>query len=112
MSVNFRTGRGVARWSLGLLRSTARILLDREAAEEIRDAVRKGLEAVDDTRVADLHVWAVGPNMYSAIASIVTHHPKPPEHYKTLLPADLGLVHVVVEVHTCNEQGMPLDAPV
>ena len=95
----------VARWSFGLLRSTARILLDREATDDIRNEVRTALESEDDNRISDLHVWAVGPNLYSVIVSVVTHHPKDPAHYKQLLPKDLGLVHSVVEVHRCDDAG-------
>ncbi len=93
----------VARWSLGLLHSTAQILLDREAPEELRTTVRDNIESRDDNRVVDLHVWAVGPGIYSAIVAIVTHHPQPPDHYKALLPQDLNLVHVTVEVHDRND---------
>lgn len=98
----------VAKWSLGLLRSTSNILLDREAADEIREAIRHAIEAEDDNRVADLHVWAVGPNIYSAIVSVVTHHPRPPDHYKELTPPGLGVMHIVVEVHGCTADGLPL----
>ncbi len=93
----------VARWSLGLLHRTAQILLDREAPEELRATVRDNIESRDDNRVVDLHIWAVGPNIYSAIVAIVTHHPQPPDHYKALLPEDLNLVHVTVEVHNWND---------
>lgn len=98
----------VARWSLGLLHGTSVILLDREGPDDVRDAIKEQIEAQDDNRVADLHVWAVGPNIYSAIVSLVTHHPKPPDHYKRLIPRNLGVVHLVVEVHRCNEEGDPL----
>lgn len=97
----------VARWSLGLLRSTSNILLDREAPDELRDVIKDEIEASDDNRVADLHVWAVGPNLYSVIVSLVTHHPRPPDHYKSLIPEGLGVMHVVVEVHTCTDEGLP-----
>ena len=30
-----------------------------------------------------------------------------PEHYKALLPAELGVVHATVEVHECREQPTP-----
>lgn len=92
----------VARWSVGLLRSTSAILLDRSAPAEVSDAVRGSIEAVDDNRVADLHVWSVGPNIYSAIVSVVTHEPRPPEHYKRLIPAEAGIVHASVEVNECE----------
>jgi Co/Zn/Cd efflux system component len=59
------------------------------------------VEKADDSRITDLHLCSVDPNIYSAIISVVTHHPRPPEHYKQLLPSDLGLVHVTVEVRQC-----------
>lgn len=100
----------VGRWSLGLLRSTSNILLDREAADELRKVIREKIEAENDNRVADLHVWAVGPNLYSVIVSLVTHHPKPPDHYKVLIPPGLGVMHAVVEVHSCTEEGLPVES--
>lgn len=100
----------VARWSIGLLRSTTKILLDREAADDVRDTIRGAIEAQDDNRVADLHVWAVGPDLYSAIISIVTEYPSPPGHYKAMIPTGTGVVHVAVEVHACDEHGLPLPA--
>jgi cation diffusion facilitator family transporter len=94
----------VARWSVTLVKSTSGILLDRTAPDEIVDAVRASIESKDDNRIADLHVWSVGMNLYSAIISVVTHDPRPPEHYKALLPDGVGLVHVAVEVHRCGGQ--------
>jgi hypothetical protein len=35
---------------------------------------------------------------------VVTHTPRPPEHYKTLIPAGLGIAHVTVEVQECRER--------
>lgn len=92
----------VARWSIGLLRSTSAILLDRSAPGEVADAVRASIEAADDNRVADLHVWSVGPGIYAAIVSVVTHSPRPPDHYKRLIPAKAGIVHASVEVQECE----------
>lgn len=92
----------VARWSVGLLRATSKILLDRSAPRDVSESVRASIEATDDNRVADLHVWSVGPNVYAAIVSVVTHKPRPPEHYKRLIPADARVVHVSVEVHECR----------
>lgn len=89
----------VGRWSLGLLRTTSVVLLDREGPDELRALIRQRIEAVDDNRVTDLHLWAVGPQMYSAIVAVVTPAPRPPEHYKRLLPASLGIVHIAVEVY-------------
>jgi cation diffusion facilitator family transporter len=91
----------VTRWSLGLLRSTTSVLLDRQAPEAVRRAVREAIEAEADNRLADLHVWSIGPNLYSVVVSVVSAEPREPEHYKNLLPGDIGLVHRTVEVHRC-----------
>ena len=98
----------VARWSIGLLRSTAKILLDREATNELREKIQVAVESQADNRVADLHVWSVGPGIYSAIISVVTQYPKSPDYYKLLVPDNLGVVHAVVEVHTCDQHGRPV----
>lgn len=93
----------VARWSLGLLRTTSGVLLDRQGPETIRTEIKQRIEGDQDTRVSDLHLWSIGPNMYGVIMSVVAHNPKPPAHYKALMPSDLNLVHVTVEVHECAE---------
>ncbi len=98
----------VGKWSLGLLHSTSTILLDREGPDEMRAIIKEQIEAQDDNRVVDLHVWAVGPNIYSVILSVVTHHPKPIDHYKRLIPAGMGVMHIVIEVHACSDEGLPL----
>jgi len=67
----------IARWSLGLLRQTSTVLLDGEVGAEQREAIRSLIEADGDSRVADLHVWRVGPSHLAAILSVVTHDPRP-----------------------------------
>ena len=69
------------------------------AAPEICAAVRKSVERVDGNRVVDLHVWCIGLNLYSVLLTVVSPLPRPPDHYKALLPADLNIVHATVEVH-------------
>lgn len=89
----------VARWSLGLLRATSAVLLDRSAPAPVCAAIRASIEGADGNRVADLHVWCIGLNLYSVQLVVVTPRPRPASHYKALLPKDLNLVHAVVEVH-------------
>jgi len=91
----------VARWSVGLLRTSAGVLLDHQAPADLRAGITKALEAEDADRVADLHVWSIGPGIWAAELVVVTDAPKPAEHYKGLLPDELHLVHVSVEVHRC-----------
>ena len=91
----------VARWSYGLLGSTSAVLLDRQASVKLREKIREMAEADGDTRVADLHVWSIGPEIYSAQISVVAHNPVTPAEYKARIPANLGLVHISIEIHKC-----------
>jgi cation diffusion facilitator family transporter len=93
----------VARWSFGLLRTTGAVLLDRSAPEAARAALKEAIERVDGNRVVDLHAWCIGPNLYAAVLTVVTPHPRAPEHYKALVPRSLNIVHATVEVHAAGE---------
>jgi len=91
----------VVRWSWGFLRSSARVLLDLQAPDEVLARIRKAIESEGDNRVSDLHVWSVGPGIFAAEIAIVSSRPLDPDEYYKLLPGDLGLVHVTVETHRC-----------
>ena len=97
-------GAVIARWSWGLLRDTSAVLLDGEAEQALRADVVRAIEAERDNRVADLHVWRVGPRHLAAIVSVVTHAPQAPAHYRALLAGFPDLVHVTVEVNGCAEK--------
>ena len=92
----------VARWSLGLLRTTSGVLLDRQAPESIRESIKQSIEADGDSQVADNHVWLIGPNLYAVELVVVASRPVQPEDYKARLPKDLGLAHLLVEVHSVD----------
>jgi len=92
----------IARWSYGLIRETGQILLDAVGETSLLHAIRTAIEARGTDRVADLHVWKVGPQTCAAIVSVVTDHPQAPERYKDLLGHIEGLAHVTVEVQRCS----------
>ena len=92
----------VAHWSWGLLRSTSAVLLDQQAPSRIRQAVQRAIEDDGEDRIADLHIWSIGPGIYAGIIAVVTHKPKPPADYKSRLPDNLGIVHITMEVHHCR----------
>jgi cation diffusion facilitator family transporter len=94
----------VARWSYGLLVSTGEVLLDRQAPKDLREMVREIIEADNDARITDLHIWSIGPGIYAAQIALVTHNPLKPSDYKSQFPSSLGLVHIGVEVHICANQ--------
>ena len=88
----------VARWSVGLLRQSGRVLLDRQAGAEDLEAIRKAIEKEPATEVVDLHVWEIGPGRRAAILSIQAADPQSLDAYRAMLPTGLGLAHVTIEV--------------
>jgi len=89
----------VARWSFGLLRMTGHVLLDRQGPAEVRGAIQAAVESENGDRVCDLHVWAIGPDLYAAVISVVSASPRTPDEYKARIPRDLRVAHVTVEVN-------------
>lgn len=94
----------ITRWSYGLLKDTGPILLDRGIDEERKAEIKKTMETDSDNRVSDIHVWKVGPAHYAANISVVTHFPKPTEHYKNLLSGFDELSHITIEVNQCFDE--------
>jgi cation diffusion facilitator family transporter len=94
----------ILRWSYGLLRGTGKILLDRDVSMETVATIYSTIEADSDNRVSDLHIWRIGTNQLAAIISIVTHFPKPPDHYKKLLIPFKELAHITIEVNQCESE--------
>ena len=88
----------VARWSYSLLRTSAWVLLDRQADPDTIEEIRSALEAIPGTTVTDLHVWSIGPGLYSAIVSIEAEHAEPLCSYRAALPATTNLVHTTFQV--------------
>lgn len=98
----------ITRWSWTLLRETCPILLDGSIEEQTLAEIRQKIEEKIDNRIADLHVWRVGPAHYAAIISIVTHFPQCVEYYKDLLRDCSELAHITVEINTCGDESWTL----
>jgi cation diffusion facilitator family transporter len=99
----------ITRWSLSLLKETSPILLDETIEENKKLLIKAMVESDSDNRICDLHVWKVGPNDYAAVVSLVTHFPKPVEHYKGLLSGIHNLSHITIEINQCMSE--PCIAP-
>jgi len=89
----------VLRWSVGLLRASSLILLDQQGPDALIKKVKDCIEADGKSRVVDLHLWSIGPGIFSAAISLVTRNPQSAEYYKRLIPAELGVAHVTLEVN-------------
>lgn len=92
----------IGRWAFVVLRDSARALIDASALAPMRDAVRATVESDGDARVADLHVWQIGPDAWSAVLSLVADRPLEPSAYRARLHGLTALKHVTVEVHRCR----------
>ena len=91
----------ISNWALGLIRDAGSVLLDIRPDAELVRSVRECLERGSD-RVADLHLWRVGPGHNAVVATIVSHEPQAPNFYKGRLANFPGLSHVTIEVERCT----------
>ena len=90
----------IAQWSVGLMRSSGRSLLDMTANPRLIMAVKERLETEQDS-VLDLHVWRLGPGHQALIVAVASTAPEKPEVYKAKLEGIPGLSHVTIEVNPC-----------
>ena len=87
----------IANWSVGLVRDTGGILLDRMPDRRIAEKVRTTVESEGD-RVTDLHLWRLGPGHLGAIVCVATATAREASHYRQRLACFADLSHVTVEV--------------
>ena len=87
----------IANWSVGLMRDTGGILLDRTPDPHLAEQVRRVIES-DGDRVTDLHLWRLGPGHLGAIVSVATAGNRGAAHYRQRLAKFADLSHVTVEV--------------
>ena len=92
----------ITKWAWGLAKTSGAVLLDRTTDEDLEAEVRTAIEARSDNRIADLHLWQVGPGHWAAIVSVVTTTPQAPDHYRSLLSGVHELSHVTIEVQACQ----------
>ena len=91
----------IGQWSFGVLKNTARALVDATEDPALAQRVRDLIEADGDAKVADLHVWQVGAKAWCAALSVVADAPLPAAAYRQRLVPVALLRHVTVEVHRC-----------
>jgi cation diffusion facilitator family transporter len=97
----------IAHWAFGLLRASGAVLLDTVPDERLVAQLRDRLEQGTD-RVADLHLWRLGPGHLGVVAAVVSDTPRSPDAYKARLAGVAGLSHVTIEVHGCAQGGRRL----
>lgn len=87
----------IARWSWALMRDTACVLLD-ATDDHVADEVLELVETLGDVRIADLHVWRIGPEAHAAIISVVGGQGVDGDTIRARLAPVHELAHLTVEV--------------
>jgi len=94
----------IGSWSYGLIRDSAMVLLDADADPNLSNEIRSLLTGEMGARVADLHLWRLGPGHRGLIVSLVSPAPVSAETIKAALREHHpDLSHVTVEVAVCAD---------
>ncbi len=91
----------VLRWGVGLCYKAGLQLLDAQRSDDTEVQVRAMLESVDDVRVADLHIWQIGPARRIGVVTVVTSSPRDTNFYREKILALSPIDHLTVEVQRC-----------
>jgi cation diffusion facilitator family transporter len=89
----------LARWSIGLLKQSSQVLLDKELPASKLVALQAAIEISDVDRVMDLHLWRIGLGIHAAEIILASTSPKTVTEYRLRIPEYLNIVHCVIEVH-------------
>ena len=87
----------IASWSYGLIRDTGAILLDMNPDRRMADNLKQTIER-DGDRIADLHLWRLGPGHLGAILCVFTHEARGADYYRAKLARFRSLSHLTIEV--------------
>ena len=94
----------IASWSFGLVRDSGMVLLDAEDDPALSAEIRAMLERDMHARVADLHLWRLGPGHRGLIVSLICADDRTAEDVKTALRRRYAaLSHVTVEIAVCAD---------
>ena len=90
----------ITKWSMGLLKQTSAVLLDRQAPDHLIESVITRIKSLPcKGEIIDLHVWSIGPNIYSAEITIVTDNENSISMFKSEMHTLTEIVHSTIEVH-------------
>ncbi len=87
----------IASWAVALIRDTGAVLLDMNPDRAMADNLRRAIES-DGDRVADLHLWRLGPGHLGAVVSVVTPTQRSEADYRAKLARFRALSHLTIEV--------------
>ncbi|WP_182029570.1 CDF family Co(II)/Ni(II) efflux transporter DmeF [Vibrio sp. B1FLJ16] len=86
----------IGKWTLGLMKQTAPVLLDESIDKQYREDIQAVLEPYAE--VVDLHVWKISGHHYSAAIAVNNHSDKTLSDFKQLLSKFDKIHHLTLEV--------------
>jgi cation diffusion facilitator family transporter len=90
----------IAQWSIGLIRSAARSLLDSHDDSALEGTIRARLQSVlNGAEITDLHVWHLGPVHRGLVVTLRGAQLRNPDYYRAQLTGIEHLDHVTIEVN-------------
>ena len=88
----------IASWAFGLIRDTGAILLDMNPDPAMTEKLRQAIEN-DGDKLADLHLWRLGPGHLGAVVSVLTTEAaRSQAYYRERLARFRSLSHLTIEV--------------
>ena len=88
----------VGRWSVGLLKQTSAVLLDRQADDHTLAKIKHQIEAQTGGEVVDLHVWEVAPGARSAAITVLGPQGISARDCRAAFPSSARISHSTIEV--------------
>ncbi|MFV8432027.1 CDF family Co(II)/Ni(II) efflux transporter DmeF [Vibrio owensii] len=90
----------IGKWTLGLMKQTAPVLLDESINKSYRDEITETLTPYAE--IVDLHIWKVSGHHYSAAIALKNHSDKTLDEFKQLLSKFDKIHHLTLEVQTID----------
>ncbi|MGI9947991.1 CDF family Co(II)/Ni(II) efflux transporter DmeF [Vibrio hyugaensis] len=88
----------IGKWTLGLMKQTAPVLLDESIDQSYRNEIVETLSPYAE--VVDLHIWKVSGHHYSAAIALKNQSDKTLDEFKQLLSKFDKIHHLTLEVQT------------
>ncbi len=94
----------ITKWSIGLLKQSGNVLLDRQGPDHLVKRVEKVIKSMPSKpEIVDLHIWLIGPNIFSAAITVLVNEEK---CIGCLIKSEIknisAIVHTTIEVHQCS----------
>ena len=94
----------ITKWSIGLLKQSGNVLLDRQGPDHLVKSVEKVIKSMPSKpEIVDLHIWLIGQNIFSAAITVLANEEK---CIGCLIKSEIknisAIVHTTIEVHQCS----------